>query len=43
MSEEATVVYVRGVLKVTKHPRRGSRGQFGGFVEYRVVGSVEND
>jgi hypothetical protein len=34
---------VRGVLRVVKHPRRGSRGQFGGFVEYRLVGSVERE
>jgi hypothetical protein len=43
VSDDATTVYVRGVLKVIKHPRRGSRGQFGGFTEYRLVGSVEND
>jgi hypothetical protein len=43
MSDDATTVYVRGVLRVVKHRRRGSRGRFGGFVEYLVVGSVEND
>jgi hypothetical protein len=32
-----------GVLKVIKHPKRGSRGQFGGFTEYRLVGSVERE
>jgi hypothetical protein len=43
VSEDATVVYVRGVLRGVKHPRRGIRGQFGGFTEYRLVGSVERD
>ena len=39
--EEATVVYVRGVLQVNRHPRRGSRGQFGGFTEYRLVETLQ--
>jgi hypothetical protein len=43
VADDATTVYVRGVLKVIKHPRRGSRGQFGGFVEYRLVGTVERE
>jgi hypothetical protein len=43
VSDEATTVYVRSVLRVIRHPRRGSRGQFGGFTEYRLVGAVEND
>lgn len=40
VGDDATTVYVRGVLDVVRHPRRGSRGQFGGYVEYRVVGAV---
>jgi hypothetical protein len=43
VSDDATTVSVRGVLRVVKHPKRGNRGQFGGVVGYRVVGSVEND
>jgi hypothetical protein len=35
------VVYVRAVLRIVRHPRRGSRGQFGGFVEYRLDGVGE--
>ena len=41
MGDDVTVVYVRAVLRVVRHPRRGSRGQFGGFVEYRLVGAIE--
>jgi hypothetical protein len=41
VDEDATTVYVRGVLRVIRHPRRGNRGQFGGFTEYRLVGKVE--
>jgi hypothetical protein len=41
VGEDATTVYVRGVLKVIKHPKRGSRDQFEGFTEYRVIGTVE--
>jgi hypothetical protein len=41
MGEDAATVYVRGVLRVIQHPRGGYRGQLGGFVEYRLVGSVE--
>src|SRR5262249_36009581 len=37
--EDETVVYVRAVLLVIRHPRRGSRGQFGGFTEDRLVGT----
>jgi hypothetical protein len=33
---DAVVVEAR--LKVIRHPKRGSRGQFGGWVEYRLVG-----
>lgn len=41
VSDDATTVYVRGVLLIVRHPRRGSRGQYGGWTEYRVVGAVE--
>jgi hypothetical protein len=41
VADEVTTVYVRGVLWVVKHPKRGSRGRFGGFTEYRVVGTAD--
>ena len=40
VADDATTVLVRGTLQVVKHPRRGSKGQFGGFTEYRLVGDV---
>jgi hypothetical protein len=41
VNDDVTTVYLRGVLKVIPHPRRGSRGQFGGLVELRVIGKAE--
>jgi hypothetical protein len=36
--EPGDAVLVEARLKVIRHPKRGSQGQFGGWVEYRLVG-----